>query len=56
MDNVNIRYECLDANDDFHARKHKGGIGIGSWDDHDTEAMQGLGEAADIHWYTVASE
>ncbi|KAI0283174.1 hypothetical protein BC826DRAFT_883168, partial [Russula brevipes] len=37
LDNMNIRYECLDAKDDFQAQMRKGGVGIGSWEDIDAE-------------------
>jgi hypothetical protein len=31
MDNFNLRYECLDARDDFHAQLRKHSTGIPSW-------------------------
>jgi hypothetical protein len=40
--NMNIRYECLDAKDDFHAQMRKGGVGIGSWEDIDAEVIQDM--------------
>jgi hypothetical protein len=46
LDNANIRYECLDAKDDFHAQLHKGGVGIGSWGDFDAEVIQDMNQAA----------
>lgn len=42
MDNFNLRYECLDQRDDFHAqlRKNDGsGMIFLSWDDHVSETM-----------------
>ena len=45
MRNLNIRYECLDARDDFHAQLNKGDIDITvSWDDPDVRAMQDIDE------------
>jgi hypothetical protein len=46
MKNANLRYECLDAKDDFHAQMVKGGIGIGAWDDLDTDVIQDMEQAA----------
>src|ERR1700690_1137055 len=31
MDNFNIKYECLDSRDDFHAQFHKGSAILPSW-------------------------
>ncbi|KAF9458815.1 hypothetical protein BDZ94DRAFT_1330866, partial [Collybia nuda] len=31
MSNLNIRYECLDARDDFHAQMKKGGVTFPNW-------------------------
>ena len=42
MRNLNIRYECLDARDDFHAQLTKGEVGLGSWEDADTQAMHDM--------------
>ena len=39
---MNIRYECLDAQDDFHAQLAKGDVGICSWEDVDVQAMQDM--------------
>ena len=39
---MNIRYECLDARDDFHAQLAKGDVGICSWEDVDMQAMQDM--------------
>ena len=44
MRNMNIRYECLDARDDFHAQLNKGSTGIGSWEYSDVRAMQDIEE------------
>ena len=46
MRNLNIRYECLDARDDFHAQLAKGDVGISSWEDPDVQAMQDIDEMA----------
>ena len=44
MRNMNIRYECLDARDDFHAQLNKESAGIGSWEDPNERAMQDMEE------------
>ena len=44
MRNMNIRYKCLDAWDDFHAQLSKGDTSIGSWEDPDVQAMQDMDE------------
>jgi hypothetical protein len=46
MRNLNIRYECLDARDDFHAQLNKGDVGISSWEYPDVQAMQDMDEIA----------
>ena len=33
MDNFNLRYECLDASDDFHQEMKKGSTGFHGWND-----------------------
>ena len=42
MRNFNIRYECLDAQDDFHSQFTKGDVGINSWEDADKEAIRNI--------------
>ena len=42
MRNLNIRYECLDAQDDFHAQLTKGEVGLGLWEDADMQAMHDM--------------
>ena len=40
MRNFNVRYECLDARDDYRAQMKKTGVGIiGSWDRDDAEEV-----------------
>jgi len=40
MHNFNVRYECLDARDDYRAQMKKTGVGIiGSWDGDDAEEV-----------------
>ena len=46
MRNLNIRYECLDARDDFHAQLNKGDVGISSWEDQDVQTMQDIDDLA----------
>jgi hypothetical protein len=36
MKNMNIRYECLDAQDDFHAQMKKGSTAMPSWADSES--------------------
>ena len=42
MRNLNIRYECLDARDDFHAQLTKGDVGVSSWEDVDVQTMHDM--------------
>ena len=46
MRNLNIRYECLDARDDFHAQMTKEDVGFNSWGGLDVQAMQDIDEIA----------
>jgi len=46
MRNLNIQYNCLDAQDDFHAQLNKGDGGISSWEDPDVQAMQDMDDIA----------
>jgi hypothetical protein len=43
MNNFNIRYECLDARDDFRAQLKSGAAGIPNWD---AEVLDQLGESS----------
>ena len=42
MKNMNIRYECLDARDDFHAQMKKGARSMPSWAEPDSELFNDL--------------
>jgi hypothetical protein len=42
MKNMNIRYECLDARDDFHAQMKKGFTSMPSWAEPATEIFDDL--------------
>ena len=44
MKNMNIRYECLDAQDDFHAQMKKGDSSVPYWAEHGTETLDDLDE------------
>ena len=45
MKNLNIQYECLDEQDDFHVQLNKGDrIGFSSWEDADVVTMQDMEE------------
>lgn len=47
MKNMNIRYECLDARDDFHAQMKKGMTAIpGEWDERGGQLFQDLDQMA----------
>ena len=47
MKNMNIRYECLDSRDDFHAQMKKGMTMIpGQWDKRDGQLFQDLDQMA----------
>ena len=47
MKNMNIRYECLDARDDFHAQMKKGTAAIpGEWDERGGLLFQDLDQMA----------
>ncbi|KAF8867603.1 hypothetical protein BD779DRAFT_1685577 [Infundibulicybe gibba] len=40
MRNFNLRYECLDARDDFHAQLRAGALDVPAWVDGDNSDMQ----------------
>ncbi|KAF8873715.1 hypothetical protein BD779DRAFT_1451518 [Infundibulicybe gibba] len=40
MHNFNLRYECLDARDDFHAQLHAGALNVPAWVHGDNEHLQ----------------
>jgi hypothetical protein len=46
MKNMNIRYECLDARDDFHAQMKKGSKVMPSWAEMDSGAFDDLDQMA----------
>ena len=46
MKNMNLRYECLDARDDFHAQMRKGNVNMPSWADQGTGILQDLDQIA----------
>jgi len=46
MKNMNIRYECLDARDDFHAQMKKGAASIPSWAEPGSEVFDDLDQMA----------
>jgi hypothetical protein len=46
MKNMNLRYECLDARDDFHAQMRKGDVNMPSWADQGTGILQDLDQIA----------
>jgi hypothetical protein len=46
MKNMNLRYECLDARDDFHAQMQKGAIAMPNWADQGTGIFQDLDQIA----------
>ena len=46
MKNMNIRYECLDARDDFHAQMKKGATSMPSWAEPGSEIFDDLDQMA----------
>ena len=46
MKNMNIRYECLDARDDFHAQMKKGATSMPSWAEAGSEIFDDLDQVA----------
>ena len=42
MANMNIRYECLDAQDDFHAQMKKGLVSMPNWAEEDNTLQTNL--------------
>ena len=46
MKNMNIRYECLDARDDFHAQMKKGNTSMASWAEPGSETFDDLDQMA----------
>ena len=46
MRNMNIRYECLDARDDFHAQMKKGSKVMPSWPESDSRIFDDLDQMA----------
>jgi hypothetical protein len=46
MKNMNLRYECLDGRDDFHAQMRNGNVNMPSWADQDTGIFQDLDQIA----------
>ena len=46
MKNMNIRYECLDARDDFHAQMKKGTTSMPSWAEAGSEIFDDLDQIA----------
>ena len=46
MKNMNIRYECLDARDDFHAQMKKGSTLMPSWAESATQVFEDLDQMA----------
>ena len=46
MKNMNIRYECLDARDDFHAQMKKGATSMPAWAEAGTEVIDDLDQIA----------
>lgn len=46
MKNMNIRYECLDARDDFHAQMKKGTKGMVNWAESDPQIFDDLDQMA----------
>lgn len=43
MDNFNLRYECLDAHDDFHAQMRQGVGVVGSWNENACKELDKMG-------------
>ena len=46
MKNMNLRYECLDARDDFHAQMRNGSINMPAWADKGAGILQDLDQIA----------
>jgi hypothetical protein len=46
MKNMNLRYECLDARDDFHAQMQKGAVATPSWAEKEAGIFQDLDQMA----------
>ena len=46
MRNANVHYECLDAQDNFHAQLYKGGVAIGILNDIDMDVLQEMEQTA----------
>jgi hypothetical protein len=46
MKNMNLRYECLDGRDDFHAQMRNGNVNMPSWADQGTGILQDLDQIA----------
>lgn len=46
MKNMNIRYECLDARDDFHAQMKKGATSMPSWAEAGSKIFDDLDQVA----------
>jgi len=42
MKNMNIQYECLDSQNDFHAQLHKGTFHVTDWENTECELWQDL--------------
>ena len=51
MKNMNIRYECLDARDDFHAQMRKGATALPSWAEEGTGIFYDLDQMAIEDWH-----
>ena len=46
MKNMNLRYECLDSRDDFHAQMRKGCVNMPGWADQGEGMLQDLDQIA----------
>ena len=46
MKNMNLRYECLDARDDFHAQMRKGSVNMPAWADQGMGILEDLDQIA----------
>jgi Helitron helicase-like domain at N-terminus/PIF1-like helicase len=44
--NMNLRYECLDARDDFHAQMRNGGVNMPAWAEQGAGMLQDLDQMA----------